>query len=101
MGAALKKQKQEKKKAPKLKVVKTTEKKVAAAKPEPKKEPEKVERARRGRPPKADKEATYNTIIRFPLDIGERLKLAAKKNKLSLNKAVITIATVWLEEIGI
>lgn len=43
------------------------------------------------------KEGEWRTVLRLPDKLAVRLKKAAKKNELSVNEALKTLAEVWVK----
>ena len=62
-----------------------------------------------GRPPKANKEDMYKTVLRIPQWKGDLLKKAVEQvnedrdpgNRVSMNSALGTLITVWLKSEGL
>ena len=48
---------------------------------------------KRGRP--AENKKVYRTVIRLPVDLSEKLKVAAKDHGVSINEAIVTLVELW------
>jgi len=71
----------------------------AAKKSPAKKAAKKAAPRRRGRPAE-NKPKPYTTVLRLPLPLANKLKKAAKKNEISINKALETVIGVWVKSEG-